>query len=96
MKAYTPFLIILNLLRRFNLDAGMREYGDSDELHTWSVNGVFDQAPSRVNHLKNKPQEARYFPGVRSYVEVKENGIGLLDHDMVWKMRDFLKEGKKK
>jgi len=57
---------------------------------------VFVSASSRVKRLQNNPQAEQRFAEIREHVENKDGGIGLLDHDMVTKMKDYLqKEGKK-
>ncbi len=60
-----------------------------------TFDGVFEAASSRVKRLRNNPQAAARFAEIREHVEHKEGGIGLLDHDMVQKMREYLRnEGK--
>jgi len=57
-----------------------------------TFDGVFETASSRVKRLKNNPQAAKRFAEIRQHVEDKEGGVGLLDHEMVQKMKDYLKE----
>jgi len=55
---------------------------------------VFETASSRVKRLKNNPQAARRFADIREHVEGKDGGVGLLDHEMVQKMKNYLKDEK--
>jgi len=57
-----------------------------------TFDGVFETASSRVKRLKNNPQAVKRFAEIRHHVEDKEGGVGLLDHEMVQKMKDYLKE----
>ncbi|MDQ6960828.1 MAG: PCP reductase family protein [Mariprofundaceae bacterium] len=59
-----------------------------------TFNGVFETASTRVKRLKNNPQAARRFAEIREHVEGKDGGVGLLDHEMVRKMKNYLKEDK--
>jgi len=54
---------------------------------------VFETASSRVKRLKDNPQAASRFAEIREHVEGKGGGVDLLDHEMVRKMKDYLKDG---
>jgi len=53
---------------------------------------VFETASSRVKRLKDNPQAAGRFAEIRQHVESKEGGVGLMGHEFVQKMKDYLKE----
>jgi len=57
-----------------------------------TFDGVFETASSRVKRLKNNPQAAGRFDEIRQHVESKEGGVGLMGHQFVQKMKDYLKE----
>jgi len=57
---------------------------------------VFETAAGRVKRLQNNPQAEQRFAQIRQHVENKEGGVGLLDHDMVTKMKDYLQADKDK
>jgi len=57
---------------------------------------VFETAASRVKRLQNNPQAEQRFTEIRQHVENKEGGVGLLDHDMVTKMKNYLQADKDK
>jgi len=57
-----------------------------------TFDGVFETASSRVKRLKNNPQAAGRFDEIRQHVESKEDGVGLMGHEFVQKMKDYLKE----
>ncbi len=59
-----------------------------------TFDNVFETASGRVKRLKNNPQAAKRFTEIREHVEGKEGGVGLLDHEMVRKMKDYLKDEK--
>lgn len=56
---------------------------------------AFKVASTRVKRLKDNPQAAKRFQEIREHVEGKPDGVGLLDKEMVQKMKDFLKEEKR-
>jgi len=53
---------------------------------------VFETASSRVKRLKDNPQAAQRFAEIRQHVESNEDGVGLMGHQFVQKMKDILKE----
>jgi len=57
-----------------------------------TFDGVFETASNRVKRLKNNPQAAGRFDEIRQHVESKEGGVGLMGHEFVQKMKDYLKE----
>jgi len=57
-----------------------------------TFDGVFETASSRVKRLKDNPQAAGRFDEIRQHVESKEGGVGLMGHQFVQKMKDYLKE----
>ncbi len=56
-----------------------------------TFDNVFETASARVKRLQNNPQAVQRFAEIRQHVEQKEGGVGLLDHDMVTKMKRYLK-----
>jgi len=57
-----------------------------------TFDNVFETASGRVKRLKNNPQAAQRFAEIRQHVESKEDGVGLMGHQFVQKMKDYLKE----
>jgi len=53
---------------------------------------VFETASERVKRLKDNTQAAKRFAEIRQHVESKEGGVGLMGHEFVQQMKDYLKE----